>query len=172
VRARKRNVAPGAYRVITESTIAQSQQVTALVRKAAPATIATFADACADRILIPPGGGFFQGNTANATADFSAGCDSAGGPAFGAPDQLLELDLTAQKRVVLDMTGSGYNTLLDVRQGPSCPGTEVLLGCSAAGSAAKSYLDLTLDPGSYFIQVDGLAGDAGPWFLDVFVVDP
>lgn len=172
VRTQKRAVPAGAYRVISESSLGQDQQLTAFVRKSAPATIATFADACADRLLIPSGGGFFQGNTANTTADFPAGCDSAGGMAFGAPDQLLELDLPAKKRVVLDMSGSGYNTLVDVRQGPSCPGTEVLGGCSAAVSSSKSFLDLTLEAGTYFIQVDGLAGDAGPWFLNVFVVDP
>lgn len=172
VRAQKRNVAAGAYRVIAESTLAQDQQLTALVRKTAPATIATFSDACADRMIIPPQGAFFQGNTANAMADFPAGCDSAGGAPNGAPDQMFELDLVATKRVVFDMSGSGYNTLLDVRSGPSCPGTEVTGGCSAAISGSKSFLDLTLAPGTYFVQVDGLAGDTGPWFLNVFVVDP
>ncbi len=172
VRSRKRNVAAGSYRVIAESTQSQDQQITAFVRKTGPGTIAIFADACDSALQIPAGGGFFQGNTTNATADFTAGCDNAGGPAFGAKDQLLRLDLTAQKRVVFDMTGSGYNALLDIRRGPTCPGEEVTGGCSASLGSSKSYLDLTLDPGTYFVQVDGLGIDTGPWFLDVFVVDP
>jgi hypothetical protein len=69
------------------------------------------------------------------------------------------------------MSGSGYSTLLDVRMGPTCPGQEVLYGC-AIGYGSTSFLDLTLDPGTYFVQVDVYYGDRGPWFLDVRVVDP
>jgi hypothetical protein len=35
-----------------------------------------------------------------------------------------------------------------------------------------SFLDLTLEAGVYYLQIDGLAMDKGPWFLDVRVVDP
>jgi hypothetical protein len=172
VRAQKRNVPAGMYRVVAESALAQDVELTAFVRPAVPPTLVPFADGCADAFAIPPEGGFFQGNTANAAADFSAGCDQAGVPPGGAPDQLLSLTLAAQKRVVLDMTGSGYNTLLDVRKGPSCPGMEVVNGCTIGAGPGRSYLDLTLDAGTYFIQIDGLALDKGPWFLDVRVVDP
>ena len=37
----------------------------------------------------------------------------------------LRLDLAQQSRVLLDMSGSGYTTILDVRQGATCPGVEV-----------------------------------------------
>src|SRR5690606_21163147 len=108
----------------------------------------------------------------NVTANFSAGCDASSGPANGAKDQLLKLVLPAPRRVVLDMSGSGYNTLLDVRKGPSCPGTEVPLACTASFSGEGSYLDLQLEAGTYFVQIDGLAGATGPWMLDVHVVEP
>ncbi|NUO48596.1 MAG: hypothetical protein HOV80_07040 [Polyangiaceae bacterium] len=172
VRVRKRNVAAGDYRVVAETNLGQPAQVTAFVRNYAPAVLVPFADACANAQVIPPGGGFFQGNTSNATADFSAGCDSGGGPANGAKDQLLVLSLDAPKRVVLDMQGSQYETLLDVRKGPSCPGTEVPLGCTVALGTQKSFLDLELDAGTYYIQIDGFGTDAGAWVLDVHVVDP
>jgi hypothetical protein len=45
-------------------------------------------------------------------------------------------------------------------------------GCAAGYGAARSFLDLELDAGTYFIQVDGYAGAHGPWFLDVHVVAP
>lgn len=169
----KRNVPAGEYRVVAESLLGLPAQITAFVRKTAPAILVPFADGCDDALSIPATGGFFQGNTANATASFSAGCDQAGGPPNGARDQLLKLTLTDRKRVVLDMSGSAYSTLLDVRKGPDCPGTEVLQGCTVGyGAQRRSFLDLTLDAGIYFIQVDGFREDEGPWFLDVRVVDP
>lgn len=172
LRARRRNLAPGDYRVIAESFQALPQQLTAFVRDAAPATFVVFADGCADAVKVPATGGFFQGNTSNSTADFNAGCDSAGGLPGGAKDQLLELELTSTKRVILDMSGSTYATLLDVRKGPSCPGTEVSLACSATIANSPSYLDLELEAGTYYLQIDGLGGATGPWMLDVYVVDP
>lgn len=172
LRARKRNVAAGDYRVIAESLFGLPQQLTAFVRPYAPATLVVFADDCAAPQQIPAEGGFFQGNTSNLAANFSAGCDSSGNGPAGARDQLLRLDLSETKRVILDMTGSTYGTLLDVRKGPTCPGVEVPGACSASVSSDTSYLDLTLDQGTYFLQVDGLGGATGAWMLDVHVVDP
>lgn len=172
VRGRAQNVPPGDYRVVAESTQGSPVELTAFVRPAIPPTLVPFSDSCADVLEIPSTGGFFQGTTANATADFDAGCDQAGQPEYGAPEQLLKLTLPASKRVVLDMMGSSYSTLLDVRKGPDCPGTEVLLACAAGYYVQRSFLDLTLDAGTYFIQIDGYAGQSGPWFLDVRVVDP
>ncbi len=172
LRANKRNVPAGEYRVISESVLGLPTQVTAFVRKTVPAIVVPFADGCADAMTIPSTGGFFQGNTANATASFEAGCDQAGGSVNGARDQLLKLNLPQKKRVVLDMSGSAYSTLIDVRKGPDCPGVEVLQGCAVGYSQNRSFLDLTLDAGTYFIQIDGYNEDEGPWFLDVRVVDP
>lgn len=171
-RARRRNVQPGDYRVVAESALGMPQEVTAFVRPYSPSTLVVFADDCDDALTIPASGGFFQGNTSNVTASFSAGCDSSGGQPNGAKDQLLKLVLTQPRRVIFDMSGSGYETLLDVRRGPSCPGTEVPLGCSASVSGGASYLDLDLEAGTYFVQIDGRAGATGPWMLDVHVVDP
>ena len=171
-RARRRNVPAGSYRVVLESQQNQPMQLTALVRPAVPPTIVPFANACGDVLTIPPTGGFFQGNTANAQADFDAGCDAGGQPIGGAEDQILRLDLPAQKRVVLDMQGSGFSTVLDVREGPACPGMEMPFTCAAGFYAERSFLDLTLPAGTYFIQVDGYSGQSGSWFLDVHVVDP
>jgi hypothetical protein len=172
VRASKRNVPAGQYRVVAESLTAQDVQLTAFVRNAVPPTLVTFANGCSEAFPIPQTGGFFQGNTANATASFPTGCDVGSVQGNGAPDQLLTLTLTSPKRVVFDMEGSGYNTILDVRQGPTCPGTEIVNGCAVGFPPSRSYVDLTLAPGTYFVQVDGYDYDKGPWFLDVRVVDP
>jgi hypothetical protein len=172
VRAAAHDVAPGSYRAVVESSTGTPVSLTALVRPARAPILVAFADGCDDAVDVPPGGGFFQGNTANASADYEAGCDLGGQAAGGAPDQMLRLTLDRTRRVVLDMKGSAYSTLLDVRRGPSCPGTEVVQGCAAGYYADRSFLDLVLAAGEYYLQIDGYAGASGEWFLDVFVVDP
>jgi len=172
VRASKRNVPAGPYRVVVESLLAEDAQLSAFVRDAVPPTLVPFAAGCAEAFPIPATGGFFQGNTANSTASFPAGCDNGGVAGNGAPDELLVLTLTAPQRVIFDMDGSGYSTLLDIRQGPGCPGTEIPLGCTIGLGPTRSYLDLELGAGTYYVQVDGYDLASGPWFLDVRVVDP
>jgi hypothetical protein len=172
VRAAARNVPAGSWRVVAESRLAAPVEVTALVRDTVPATLVPFADVCASAVDVPAGGGFFQGNTANASADYPAGCDGGGVSGAGGPDQVLRLVLAKKQRVVADMQGSSYTTLLDVRRGPACPGTEVPNGCSVGFSSSRSFVDLVLDPGTYWLQVDGYGGNAGAWQMDVRVVDP
>jgi hypothetical protein len=169
VRARAYAVPAGEYRAVAESALGDPVSLTAFTRKAVPATLVAFADDCTAPFEIPVTGGRFQGNTANAHADFSAGCDVGNQAPNGAPDQLLHLTLAAKSRVVLDMAGSGYNTMLSVRSGDPCPGTELMLACAAGYEPERSYLNLDLDPGSYYVQVDGYAGDSGAWVLDVYV---
>jgi hypothetical protein len=172
VRGRVRNLAAGDYRVIAGSLEGDDVEFTAFVRDALPPTLVTFAEGCSEAFPIPAAGGFFQGNTANSTASFPAGCDLGSVSGNGAPDQLLTLTLTKTQRVIFDMEGSGYNTILDIRQGPSCPGTEIVNGCAVGFPPWDSFLDMTLDPGTYFVQIDGYDYASGPWFLDVRVVDP
>ena len=172
VRASRRNVPAGQYRVVAESLLGEDVQLTAFVRDAVPPTLVPFANGCAEAFAIPPTGGFFEGNTANATANFPAGCDNGGVAGNGAPDQLLMLTLSTMQRVIFDMEGSAYNTILDIRQGPDCPGVEVPMGCAVGFPPERSYLDLTLAAGVYYVQVDGFELDKGSWFLDVRVVDP
>jgi hypothetical protein len=172
VRTSARGLEPGSVLVVSESEQANPTQLTALVRAASPPVLVAFADDCDQAVEIPATGGFFQGNTSNAAADYEAGCDVGGRDTDGARDQMLRLRLEDTRRVVLDMQGSGYRTLLSVRRGPECPGLEVVGGCAAGYVADRSFLDLVLGPGEYFVQVDGYSGDSGAWFLDVFVLDP
>jgi hypothetical protein len=162
----------GSYRAVIESSNGAPTSLTAFVRPAVAPVLVAFADTCDAAVKVPATGGFFQGTTANANADYDAGCDLGSQGPGGAPDQMLSLDLPSKKRVVLDMRGSSYNTLLTVRHAQGCPGPEVANACAAGYVPERSFLDLTLDAGSYFIQIDGYAGSAGSWFLDVFVSDP
>jgi hypothetical protein len=169
-RVSRRGLPAGQYRVVIESLVGLPATVLAAVRPASAPTLVPGAEACDDAVTIDERGGFYQGNTSNAEADLSASCDFAT-PA-GAPDQLLRLVLTAPRRVVFDMRGSGFDTLLDVRRGPSCPGEEVERACAVFSAGDRSFLDLDLPAGEYFVQIDGYAGASGNWFLNVFVLDP
>jgi hypothetical protein len=172
VRAAAYGLPPGSYRAIVETLKSNPTELTAFVRPAAAPILVPFADTCDKAVTIPPNGGRLLGNTANASADYDAGCDFGGQSPGGAPEQMLRLVLANKRRVVLDMRGSAYNTLLDVRKGPSCPGSELPAACAAGYVAGKSFLDLTLEAGEYFVQVDGYAGAKGAWVLDVFIADP
>ncbi|HTA93096.1 MAG TPA: putative metal-binding motif-containing protein [Polyangiaceae bacterium] len=168
-RARAYGVPAGDYRVVAESAAGNPISLTAFARTAQPTTLVAFADDCSAPFEIPETGGHFQGNTANANADYDAGCDVGNQPAGGAPDQMLHLKLSSQSRVVFDMAGSSYSTMLAIRTGATCPGSEVPSGCSAGYVADRSFLDLDLASGDYYVQVDGYDGDSGAWSLDVYV---
>jgi hypothetical protein len=172
VRARAHKVQPGSYRVVMETTNAAPTNLSAFTRPATPPILVPFADTCATAVKIPSAGGFFQGNTANANANYDGGCDLGSQGPGGAPEQMLKLELSSKKRVILDMKGSAYSTLLVVRRATGCPGPEVAKACAAGYFTDRSFLDLTLEAGSYWVQVDGYAGYFGQWFLDAFIVDP
>lgn len=159
VRVAKHALAPGTYKAVMEAQKAGPAQLTAFVRPAQAPVFVLLADTCDDAHVIPPDGGFFQGNTSNATAQYAAGCDQAGGAPAGGADQMLKLVLTQTRRVILDMRGSGYRTLLNVRKGPSCPGQELTGACTVGYYEQRSFLDLVLDAGEYFVQVDGYYGE-------------
>jgi hypothetical protein len=170
-RISKRNLAAGSYRLVIADTQAQSAKLDVLVRPTvAPTLVGAGSDNCLSAMAIPATGGFFTGDTSTVNADFDAGCDAPGQPIGGAKDQIMKLDLLAKQRVVLDMSGSVYTTLLDVRQGLTCPGIEVPDACYVGGSANRSFLDIPLGPGTFWVQIDGYSGDRGAWNLDVRVL--
>lgn len=171
VRLRRRGLAAGDRTIVLEGTGTGTQRLDVLGRPARPSISVPFSDTCEDALLIPPDGGFFVGNTANAGADLDAGCDDAGGPAGGAGERFLRLELQERSRVVLDSSGSSYRVLLDVREGPDCPGVEVPLACTVSNSSSgPAFLDLEMEAGTYQVQVDGRSQEAGAFQLDVHVL--
>ncbi|MBS2013999.1 MAG: putative metal-binding motif-containing protein [Deltaproteobacteria bacterium] len=171
-RVSRRNLPAGTYRIGIADELGQTVKLSVLVRPTVAPTNVVGADTCTSAGTIPATGGFFLGDTTGATADFSAGCDAPGQPIGGAKDQIFKLDLGAKKRVVFDMIGTEFTPLLDVRRGPGCPGAEMESGCYVGFGPGRAFLDMLLDPGSYFVQVDGYNGDRGKWNLDVRVIDP
>ncbi len=174
LRLGKRNVAAGSYRVVVGDELGLQGSVDALVRPTVPPTLIPpgGADTCAQAIDASSGG-FFSGDTSSAKADYDNPCDAPTSPVRGAPDQVLSLNLASSHRVVLDMEGSAYATVLDLRQGASCPGTPVNGGCYVGFvPEERSFLDLQLSPGQYWILIDGYAQAQGLWNLDVRVLPP
>ena len=162
------SLASGEYRLISESAQASSVRLTVFQRPKSTPVLVPFSDDCETATLIPESGGHFYGNTATLGANYAASCDYSATAPPGAPDQMLRLHLSEPRRVVFDMRGSEYDTLLAVRTADECPGTELAFACSPDFGSADSYLDLELESGDYFVQIDGYAGDHGPWQLEVF----
>jgi hypothetical protein len=172
-RASARNVPAGAHRVLVYDQIgAQNDAVTAYVRDTVAPTVVADADKCATAVDIPAQGGFFTGDTTTATPDYDDACDTTS-PSGGASDQVLHFALAQPQHVVFDMSGSAYITILDVRQGATCPGTEVAGQCYVGFTAQRSFLDIPqMAAGNYWIVVDGYASQKGAWNLDVRVLPP
>jgi len=172
VRVSKRNVAAGSYRAVVADQYAQQGTLSTFVRDTVTATQVTTGEDCSSFVDVPATGGFFTGDTTNHVPDFDESCDAPNQPLGGAPDQILRLVLGKTQRVVLSMDGSTYPTVLSMRQGSTCPGTEIKGACNYSFSGPRSFLDETVGAGTYFIVIDGYAGQKGPWNLDVRVVDP
>ena len=173
IRTRQRNVPAGDYRAVLTDRLGLQGTLDALVRPTIAPTIVApgSADTCAAAVDASAGG-FFTGDTSTANPDYGNPCDAPTSPPAGARDQVLALNLTQPQRVVLDMEGSSYTTILDVRQGPDCPGTPVMNGCYVGFEAQKSFLDLKLQAGAYWIIIDGYQSAKGPWELDVRILPP
>jgi hypothetical protein len=172
VRVSQRNVPAGSYRVVVADTAGQPGTLTTLVRDTVAATQIVGADDCSSFIDVPSSGGELYGDTTNHVASFDESCDYGGVQQYGAPDQILRLVLPQPQRVILDMSGSTYTTLLSLRQGTTCPGVELPGACNFSFSGPRSFLDEELQAGTYWIVIDGYDMAVGPWDLDVRVIAP
>jgi hypothetical protein len=172
VRVGRRNVPAGDYRAVIADQLGLQGTLDALVRPTvAPTILPPGSAATCATAVDASSGGYFTGDTSTTTANYEQPCDAPGNP-MGANDQVLTMTLAQPQRVVLDMEGSVYTTLLDVEQGPSCPGMPVTDGCYVGFGAQRSFLDLELQPGQYWIIVDGYSGQKGAWDLSVWVLAP
>ncbi|MCB9593438.1 MAG: putative metal-binding motif-containing protein [Sandaracinaceae bacterium] len=167
-RQRIRNLAAGTYYVIAESSAATGFNLT--VEATTPPTIATEVtgnENCMSARVIPPTGGLFHGNTTTMLPDL--GGTTCGGGATS-NDAVYQLTLTARSRVVASTEGSTFDTVLHVHQ-TSCTATGGDIYCDDdGGEGSTSLIDQMLDPGTYFIVVDGFGStSAGEYYLEVMV---
>jgi len=124
-------------------------------------------DGCAGAIDVGAGG-VFGGDTCGASDDHApvAACGGDGGR-----DVWFRFTLAQREVVYLDtVDGNLWDTVLQVRWG-GCPasGSPVVCGndqCPDVSGGRRSQILETLDPGSYFVVVDGAdAAAAGPFGL-------
>lgn len=171
-RLAKRALPAGDYRVVVESALGAKASLSSFVRPAAtPGPVG--ADSCKDTaVVIPKEGGLFVGSTGGKSADYDASCDAAGMPKNGAPEVVYRIDIDKKSRLVVDASGSAFTTTLSVRKGATCPGVEVENGCAAGYYVDNAFLDLSVDPGTYWIFVDGYSLASGAYRLDVRVAPP
>ena len=103
-------------------------------------------DRCANPIEIPPASGTLFGRTSHRThTDAATLCAGNGGL-----DSVYRFVVTEPTR--LRATAEGFDTVLALRR--TCQGPD--LTCDDdGGPGAGSALDLTLDPGAYFLWLDG-----------------
>jgi hypothetical protein len=107
-------------------------------------------DACTGAHAITTDGSW-SGTTSGATDTADAtGCTSC---ATGGQDAWFTFTLSAAADVEIDTAGSGFDTLLHVREG-SCTGTQVACD-DGSGPGNASRLQLPLTAGTYYVIVDG-----------------
>jgi hypothetical protein len=128
-------------------------------------------DTCATAGTIPGSGTYtVSGTTCGGGDDDHGWC---GGMARG-PDVAYRMTISARSQVILDTCGTtltSFDTVLYLYAG-SCSGSGQVAcnddGCG--GSGFKSRIEATLDPGVYFVIVDGLqSDDMGGFELQVSV---
>ncbi len=122
--------------------------------------------ACRTAPLLRPGR-TVNGNTSGGSDDFQASC--AGNA--GSNDVLYRLRITRRSRVRIDMS-SDYDGALHLRRDCTDQTTEVACN-DDEGDNRHSRIEQTLDPGTYFVVVDGFrTGNEGAYSLEVAVSRP
>jgi len=109
------------------------------------------------------GSGSFSGDTTAAADDFHGGCGSTGGR-----DVVFEMVITTRSSVTIDTNGSSFDTTLYIQSG-SCGGPVVECD-DDDGSGLQSMITRTLDPGTYWVVVDGYSSSYyGAYTLNVSI---
>lgn len=171
---RFQGLTPGQAYSLAAGTEGTAGSVTAqyLLVPAATAASVTGNESCGGRSTIPVMGGVLRGNSASAPQVIAAppcgGLGCAGGRAV-----YFQLALGERRRVIGNTLGSGFDTILSINSGDTCPGRPVTNGCNDDTVAQASQVDVTLAPGSYYVVVQGCGfGRGGDYTLDIAVVPP
>lgn len=116
-------------------------------------------DTCATAILITPSGTQYRsGDTTHAGEDYSS--SSCGG--LGR-DRVYSFTLTSP--MVLDAEVSGFDTVLYLRSTCSSDASELVCNDDSSLATVSSAISASLDPGTYYLFVDGYADEQGSYDL-------
>lgn len=115
-----------------------------------------------DVVQVPVGGGRFMTDTRNRMNHYESTC---GGSARGG-EQVFYLRLAAPANIDAEMIAADYDTVLFIRT--VCDDPDSLVECDDdGGNVVQSRIQRQLQPGEYFIFVDGFAGDSGTGTLQI-----
>jgi hypothetical protein len=171
---RYHGLTPGATSYLVGATTANTGMLSARyqVLPAATPTAVTTNDRCGGAFDIDPmRGGIYTGSTAMFNDDTTLPRPCIPARCGGGVDAIYRLDLrtaTAPRRVLLNTIGSAFDTVLFVTTGMTCPGANVPNACNDDYYGQAAALDITLNPGLYWVVVSGCGfGARGNYQLDV-----
>jgi hypothetical protein len=114
---------------------------------------------------IPLTAGQLDGTTVRGESNNEGACASS-----ASREIVYRMDLATRQRAVIDVDPR-FDSVLYVRK-DDCADTEAEVACNDdVGHERRSRIDAVLDPGTYFVFVDGLANESGAYHLKVSLDD-
>lgn len=162
-RLRLRSLDKGTYYVIVEASSGPSTRVSVEATDPLSPTTVSGNGSCESAQTIGESGGLFQGTTTDLGDKYlSFMCNSV----ISSPDAFFKLTLATTKNVIISTEGSSFRTEVSLISG-ACSVQNERACDDEAGDGNAGYLERKLDPGTYFIVVDGKDGARGDYTLEV-----
>ncbi|MDH5676249.1 MAG: putative metal-binding motif-containing protein [Myxococcales bacterium] len=173
VDARVRNLEPGDYYLVIESTDPASFTVSIDPLPRTVPVAVSGNDTCATAYELPPEGGVFSGDTTLLLSDYEAQC----GGGARSRDGVYRLDLAKDARVTASVE-AGFDTVLyrfaDTGEGAASCDADLATACNDDDGlgGTNSRLDEMLMAGTHYYLVDGFNTDNdGRYVFEVAVAD-
>jgi hypothetical protein len=118
-------------------------------------------DTCETPFVLPadPEGPWY-GDTSGMARNYRGTCAGDG------PEAVFRFDITAHSRLTVVTRGSDFDTVLYLRAGDCAAGTQVDCNDDVERGTVWSRIEATLEPGAYFLFVDGWGADSsGPYVV-------
>ena len=114
---------------------------------------------------LPATAGTYEGNTARGESDNESSCAPS-----SSREIVYRMEITAPQRATIDIDPH-FDSVLYVRK-DDCSDTEAEVACNDdVGHEKRSHIQQVLEPGTYFVFVNGLSNEAGPYRLKVALED-
>ncbi|MFK7985898.1 MAG: hypothetical protein AB8I08_07680 [Sandaracinaceae bacterium] len=145
-------VDPGRYYIYADGFSQNSQGDYSLRADLAPVTGGTMAGNTCGTVGTAAAGTDLELDTFQASDDFQASCGGA-----GAPDGVYQFTVTSRTRLRATVADSEFPTTLYVQR--TCGDQTTEVACASGGRRGSTSLDTNLQPGTYFLVVDGQGAD-------------
>ncbi len=114
---------------------------------------------------LPITAGTYEGNTSRGESLNESSCATS-----SAREIVYRIDVATRQRATIDVDPH-FDSVLYVRK-DDCADSEAEVACNDdVGHERRSHVDEVLEPGTYFVIVDGLANEVGPYRLKVALED-